>query len=129
MPGLVQSQTIIGKWQLVKQSSCIDENLGTATDTEEELLSDMKSRAGAEPQVITFRENKSAEENTKIINSRKNYNSRAMLYKMSENMLYLLDKKSQTIIESFTIEQFSADSLIISNSARACETKVFVKIK
>jgi hypothetical protein len=52
-----------------------------------------------------------------------------LLYKYTGDALYILDKRSQTIIETFTIEQLSADSLIISNSARACETKVFVKIQ
>jgi len=123
---MTQAQSIVGKWQLARQTSCIEDELSGGEESD--LIDDMKSRSGADIQVIQFKDNNSAEENTKIINSRKSYNSKALLYKFTGDALYILDKRSKTIIEAFTVEQISADSLIISNSARACETKVFVKI-
>jgi hypothetical protein len=89
----------------------------------------MKSLNDATPQVIEFKDNNSAEESTKIINRRKSYNSHALMYKYAGTTVHFLDKKSRTIIDSFTIEQLSADSLIISNSEQACETRIFVKIR
>ncbi len=121
------AQSIVGKWQLTRQTSCVEEEI--EDDESADLVNDMKSRASADIQVLQFKENNSAEENTRIINSRKSYNSKALLYKYTGDALYILDKRSKTIIETFTVEQLSADSLIISNSARACETKVFVKIQ
>jgi hypothetical protein len=124
---LLPAQSIVGKWQLMKQSTCIEDEL--TADEESELVNDMKSRSGSITQVIHFKDNNTAEENTKIVNKRKAYNSKSMLYKFTGSNLHILDKRSQTIIESFSVEQLTADSLIISNTERACETKVFVKIK
>jgi hypothetical protein len=122
------AQDILGKWQLVRQSTCVEDDLDPVSKEEEEIISEMKSMSGALPQVIQFRENNKAEESTKIFNRRRSYNSNALLYKHTPSALHILDKKSRMIIESFTIEKLTADSLIISNAARACETKVFVKI-
>ena len=124
-------QSMLGKWQLVKQTTCIENELQEETETgvEDELVADMKSRDNGGMQVLTFKEKNAVEENTKIINKRKSYNSKSMLYKLSDTTLHILDKKSQTIIDSFTVEKLSGDSLIISNIQRACDTKVFIKIK
>ena len=128
-PLFTTGQSLIGKWQLMKQTTCIENELDENTDVEDELVGDMKSRNAGELKVLTFREKNSVEENTKIINKRKSYNSKSMLYKFTGTTLHILDKRSQTIIDSFTVEKLSADSLIISNAQRACDTKVFVKIK
>ncbi len=124
-----QSVSIVGHWQLVKQSNCVEEELGEEDAETQELIEDMKGMSGKTPQVLEFRDNNTVHESTKIVSKRKSYNSKAMLYRMNEGGLYFLDKKSRTIIESFTIEKLASDSLIISNSARVCETKIFVRIK
>lgn len=125
-----QAQSLIGRWQLVKQTSCLEDEtpLNDSTGVEE-VLNDMKSMSGPTPNVIQFKENNSAEESTKMISKKKSYNSKSFLYKFNGTELYFLDKKSRTIIEGFTIEKFDSDSLIITNTSRACETKVFVRIK
>lgn len=123
------AQEIIGKWQLVKESTCTEDELDANSADEEEIVREMKTMSGATPQTIEFKENNSAVESTKIIDRRKSYNSNAMAYKFTGEALHILDKKSRMIIDSFIVEQLSADSLIISNSERACETRVFVKIK
>lgn len=124
------SQSIVGRWQLVKQSTCVEDEIGQEEDEEtQELIDTMKGMSDKTPQVIEFRENHSGQESTKIISKKKSYNSKSFLYRFDENGLYFLDKKSRTIIEGFTVERLEADSLIISNTARACETKVFVRIK
>lgn len=128
-PLSVMGQSIVGKWQLMKESTCIENEIVEESDTEDELVADMKSRSRGEMQVLTFKDKNAVEENTKIINKRKSYNSKSMLYKFTGTTLHILDKKSQTIIDSFSVEKLSADSLIISNTQRACDTKVFVKIK
>lgn len=125
-----RAQSIVGRWQLVKQSQCVDDLLGEEEDEEtQSLIEDMKGMSGTTPQVIEFRDNHTGQESTKIISKKKSYNSKSFLYRYDENGLYFLDKKSRTIIEGFTVEKLAADSLIISNTQRACETKVFVRIK
>lgn len=124
-----QAQSIVGKWQLMKQTSCLEDEISVDEMGMEEVLTDMKSMSGSTPQTMTLKNNNSGEESTKIINRRKSYNSKSFLYKHSGDALHFLDKKSRTIIESFTIEKLAGDSLIISNAARVCETKVFIRIK
>ena len=123
------AQEIVGKWQLVKESTCIEGELDPSSQEEEEIINEMRSMSGPSTQVIEFKGNNTAHENTKIINRRKSYNSNALMYKFTGSAVHFLDKKSRTIIDSFVIEQLSADSLIMSNAERACETRVFVKIK
>jgi hypothetical protein len=127
----MRAQTIVGQWQLTNQTSCMDSELSMTTPNTEELVADMKSMSstGAAPQIIRFKDNNTGEESTKIISHKKSYNPRSFLYKFSDETLYILDKRSQTIVESFIVEKLSADSLIITNSSRACETKVFVRLK
>jgi len=127
----LQAQTIVGQWQLVNQTSCLEGEMPMTTTDTEDLVADMKSMSGtgAAPQIVRFKDNNTGEESTKIISHKKSYNPKAFLYKYSNEALYILDKRSQTIVESFIIEKLSADSLIITNSSRACETKLFVRLK
>lgn len=125
----VYSQSIVGRWQMVRQSNCVEDEMGEEDAETQELIEEMKAKSGQTPSVLEFKNNNTVLESTKIISKRKSYNSRSMLYRLTENGLFFLDKKSQTIIESFTIEKLDADSLIITNSSRVCETKIFVRIK
>jgi hypothetical protein len=107
----------------------MDDNTELSADGVVEVLEDMKKMNGPTAQVLRLKDNNTGDESTKIISKKKSYNSNAFLYKYNGSSLYFLDKKSKTIIEGFTVEKLQADSLIISNSARACETKIFVKLK
>ena len=126
---LGQAQSIVGRWQLVKQSSCVEDELGGNDDDAQALVDDLKSMSGPAPQVLELKDNNTGQESTKIISKKKSYNSKSFMYRYNENGLYFLDKKSKTIIEGYTIEKLEGDSLIISNSSRVCETKIFVRIK
>ena len=124
-----KAQSIVGSWQLVRQSNCVEEELGAVNAETENLVADMKGMSGATPQVLILKEKNEGEENTKIITKKKSYNSKSFLYKFDGESLYFLDKKSRTIIETFSVEKLATDSLIISNTTRACETRIFVRIK
>ncbi len=123
-----RAQSIVGRWQLIKESTCVEDELSTDAESEE-LVNDMKSMSGASPQVLEFKDNNTGTESTKIISRKKTYNSKGFLYRYDGDGLYFLDKKSRTIIEGFTVEKIEGDSLIITNSTRVCETKIFVRIK
>ena len=124
-----KAQSIVGRWQLVKESTCVEDELSTDDAENEKLVNDMKSMSGASPQVLEFKDNNTGTESTKIISRKKTYNSKGFLYRYDGDGLYFLDKKSRTIIEGFTVEKIEGDSLIITNSTRVCETKIFVRIK
>jgi hypothetical protein len=125
-----QAQSIVGRWQLSKQSNCVESELDEEEDASvKEMVDDMKGLSGSEPQILEFKDNNTGSESTKIINKNKSYNSKAFLYRYNEGSLYILDKKSRTIIDGFTVEKLDNDSLIISNVERVCETKIFVRLK
>ena len=126
---IVQAQSIVGRWQLVNQSNCVESELGEEEAGVKEMTEDMKGLSGAEPQILEFKENNTGEESTKIISKKKSYNSKSFMYRYNEGTLYFLDKKSKTIIDGYTVEKMDGDSLIISNATRVCETKIFVRIK
>jgi hypothetical protein len=125
-----QAQSIVGRWQLSKQSNCVESELDEEEDASvKEMVDDMKGLSGSEPQILEFKDNNTGSESTKIINKNKSYNSKSFLYRYNEGSLYILDKKSRTIIDGFTVEKLDNDSLIISNVERVCETKIFVRLK
>ena len=126
---IAHAQSIVGRWQLVKQSNCVESELGEEEAGVKEMTEDMKGLSGSEPQILEFKENNTGEESTKIINKKKSYNSKSFMYRYNEGTLYFLDKKSKTIIDGYTVEKMDGDSLIISNATRVCETKIFVRIK
>lgn len=119
-----QTEEIVGSWQLVKQSTCLEQ---TANGRDAKAQQNMPSPS-ASGQVVTFKDNASAEESTPLLNSARSSNPKKFLYKFNGDMLLILDKKSQTISDSYMVDKFTPDSLIISNTSRPCETRVFVKI-
>lgn len=123
-----QSPNIVGTWQLIRQSSCLEEATTAQQESVESLRNEMQSRSSASPQVVSFKSNSSGEESTRILNSTRVANAKKFLYKFSGEMLLILDKKSQTISASYVVDKFTSDSLILSNSSRPCEVRIFAKI-
>lgn len=116
-----QSGDIVGSWQLVKQSTCLEQAANGIQEGPDDV--------SASGRIVTFKDNASAEESAPVLNSSKSSNSKKFFYKFNGEMLLILDKKSQVISDSYMVDKFSKDSLIVSNSARPCETHIFVKIK
>lgn len=123
------AQSIMGTWQLVKQSNCIEDEISAESSTEQELLNDMKGQSGPTAQVVRFKEKGAGEESSRILYKKKSANSKNFLYKHNGETLMILDKKSQTIAETYSVDKLSADSLILSNANRSCDIKIFLKIK
>jgi len=128
VPFASSGQTIFGTWQLVKESGCLDETASAQDDSLQDLRNEMHSQTPATPQIISFRDNATAEESTRILNSRRSANQKKFFYKFNGEMLLILDKKSQTISDSYLVDKFTADSLIISNASRPCEIKILLRI-
>jgi outer membrane lipoprotein-sorting protein len=125
----MRAQSIVGSWQLVKQSNCMEENMTAANDTAQRMLEDMKDMGSASAQVVVFKEKMSGEEYTRILTKKRTTNNKNFLYRFDGETLMILDKKSQTLTNSYMVDKFSADSLIISNSTRPCETRIFLRLK
>lgn len=124
-----KAQSIVGKWQLVKQSNCMQGNIPPSNADEQALMDDMNGMSSATPQIVTFKEKLSGEESTRILNHKKSSKNKSFLYKFTGETLLILDKRSQTITANYMVGKFTADSLIISNASRPCETKIFLRLK
>ncbi len=122
------AQSLIGRWQIVKQTTCGHELLPGNQQNEASLI-DTKTHANKTPQIITFDDKNNGEENTKIFNTNKYANTKHFFYKLDSGTLYILDKRSKLIIDRYDVEKLQRDTLIISNTSRPCETKVFARIK
>ena len=119
-----QTGNIVGSWQLVKQSTCVEE----AANDSDATVQQATQTGSSSGQVVTFKDNASGEESTPVLNTARASNPKKFYYKFNGDMLLILDKKSQTISDSYLVDKFTADSLIISNASRPCETRIFRKI-
>jgi hypothetical protein len=126
---LVSAQSIIGHWQLLRESNCLEEKVPSSADSTQRMVDEMKSMSSASPLIVKFKDKMAGEESMRILTKRKTVNDKNFLYKFDGEMLLILDKKSRTITDSFTVEKLDADSLILSNVSRPCETRIFKRIK
>lgn len=124
----MDAQDLLGRWQMVKDSNCMDEKM-TLDEGTTDAFKEMRSKASPTPQILTFKKKQEGEESTRILSKKKGANNNSFMYKFAGQSLMILDKKSRTLTETFSVEKLTADSLILSNSKRPCETKVFVRIK
>lgn len=123
-----QAQSIVGKWQLIKQTNCLEEELEDSEEDLIDLTDDLSGMSSRTPQVVNFNSNLSCNMTTQLIDHRKPVNVKSLLYKFDGENLYILDKKSRTIVATYAVDKLTADSLIYSNAARACETKIFLRL-
>ena len=121
LPIIGQAQSIIGTWQVMKERNCLGRELEEPTKTEEELTERMTSLSGQIPKVITFNPDQSGKQNWKSVGKKKSAVREKFLYKVADDTLYFLDKKSRLIIDTYLIQALSADILILVNKSRSCE--------
>lgn len=127
----LSAQSIMGRWQLMKQSNCMDEKLDNPNQSEDmdELMSDFNSMKKRTPDVIEFKDKMKGEQSTTILGKRKEVNEKNFLYRYDGATLHLLDKKSRTIIASYNVEELSSAKLIVSDVNRPCEVRIFERIR
>lgn len=123
------AQSLVGTWQLVRHSSCLEEKVGDEDEATNDLLDDIRSRESGTQSVIRFNDDSSGDESIRLLDSRKSKKRNNFLYRYSEGKLYFLDKKSRLLMGSYDVDRLSADSLVFSNATRACETRIFVRLE
>lgn len=123
------TQNITGTWQVSKQANCMSGELGETSETEEELLEEMASRSGSVPKTFIFSTDGTGMENWRTYGKRKPSSKEKFLYRYTDGVLYLLDKKSRLITGTYIVEEITSSSLIIINKDRSCERVEFVRIQ
>lgn len=124
-----KAQSLVGAWQLVHHTSCLEDEVGDEDEATNDLLDDIRSRESGTQSVIRFNDDNSGDESIHLLNSRKSRKRNNFLYRYSEGKLYFLDKKSRLLMGSYDVDRLSADSLVFSNASRACETRIFVRLE
>lgn len=124
-------QNIIGKWQLMKKSDCMTEKVESPTQNEDmdELMSDFNSMKSRTPDVIEFKAKMKGEQSTTILGKRKTVNEKNFLYRFDGKTLHLLDKKSKTIVTTYSVEDFTDTKLVLADANRPCEVRIFERIQ
>jgi hypothetical protein len=122
-------QSVVGTWQVVKESTCLSNEMGPSDETEEELSGQMKTLSGPTPKTIQFNTDNSGEQNWKSVGKKKPVVKEKFLYKVADDVLYLLDKKSRLITDTYLIQVLTADSMVLVNKSRSCEQMELVRVK
>lgn len=121
-------QSITGTWQVVKESTCLGDDLDAPSETEAELKNRMATHSGQTPKVIQFNSDNTGEQNWKSVGKKKASVKEKFLYKTTDGELYLLDKNSRLITDSYQIRLLTADSCVLVNKSRPCERMELVRV-
>lgn len=124
-----KAQSLVGTWQLVRHTTCLEDEIGDEDEATSDLLDDIRSRESGTPSVIEFKSDNSGEESIRLLASKKPNKRNNFLYRYNEGKLYFLDKKSRLLVGSYDVDRLSADSLVFSDASRACETRIFVRLE
>ncbi|QOI97235.1 MAG: hypothetical protein HRU69_06915 [Flammeovirgaceae bacterium] len=122
-------QSVVGYWQVIKQSICLGNEMVPTSETEEELSQQMAALAGPTPRVIQFNTDNTGEHNWKSVGKKKAAVRDKFLYKVADDTVYLLDKKSRLITDTYIIQVLTAESLVLVNKSRPCERIELVRVK
>lgn len=127
--GHTKAQSLVGTWQLVRHTTCLEAEMGEEDAATDDLVEDIRSRDAGTASVIRFKDDNSGDETIRLLESRKSGKRNNFLYRYSEGRLYFLDKKSRLLVGSYDVDRLSADSLVFSDAKRACETRIFVRLE
>jgi hypothetical protein len=122
-------QNLTGVWQVTHESQCMDQELGTPSETEEELEEAMQSMSGRTPKVMILKADLTGEWNWKSVGKKKSAHKEKFIYRISDGIIYILDKRSRLITDTFFIELNTADSLVVFRKDRSCERYEMVRTK
>ncbi|HZY81631.1 MAG TPA: hypothetical protein VFE50_19040 [Cyclobacteriaceae bacterium] len=123
-----QAQSIVGKWQLSDHKTCFQAEM-KESDTEKELTSAMSSTSMTSvARVMTLDEKGGGEEGIFSTGKKKATSKTAFRYQATDSEFFILDKKSGLVTQRWVIDELTATSLKIHDSAKECETKSFIKV-
>lgn len=128
-PSLTVGQSIVGDWQVTKQTNCLENEVSGTLKTDSVMLEARSSKSNHTPIVMTFRADNTGEERVKVMNKKKSADRKKFHYKFDNQNIYILDKKSHLIISDFVVEALTADTLIYYTQGKECEKTTLVRIK
>lgn len=125
----LQSQAIVGTWQITRQTNCLEQEVSDTTRIDEKMLNDFSSRSTYATKVITFKTDNSGEEILRNPGKKRASTVKKFHYKAAGEHIYFLDKKSHLIVSGVTIETLTSDSLVYYTAGKECEKTFLIRAK
>jgi hypothetical protein len=124
----LQSQSVVGTWQLVEEQTCLQVQF-EKSETEKELEQSMGSSKNAIAKLIRFDKKETGEEGIFSQGNKKGTGMISFRYNVKGNELRFLDKKSGIITQQFVIDELTESTLKIHNAMKDCEVRFFSRVK
>jgi hypothetical protein len=125
---LANSQSLVGTWQLTKQTNCLESEVSDTTATDADMMKQFSSKSSnRSPKVMVFRSDNTGEENVRVLNKKKPDQIKKFLYKFDGTTIYLLDKKSRLITGSLIVDELTSSSLVYHTAGKVCEQVTLVR--
>jgi hypothetical protein len=126
---LAMSQSVVGTWQITKQSNCLESEVSDTLKMDEDVMAEFSSKSNRSPKVVSFNSDNTGEEAIKTMDKKKSSSVKKFHYKQDGSTIYILDKKSRLITSSLVIETLTSDSLVYHPAGKACERIFLVRTK
>ena len=124
---LANSQSLVGTWQMIKQSNCLEDEVSDTTKMDADMMKEFSSKSTRSPKVVIFRIDNSGEEAVKTPEKKKASNVKKFMYKFDGASIYILDKKSHLITNTLIVDTLTSDSLVYHSAGKVCEQVFFVR--
>jgi hypothetical protein len=124
---LAKSQSVVGTWQIIRQSNCLEAEVSDSLQTDEDVMTAFSSKSNRSPKVMSFNSDNTGEEGIKTLDKKKMSGVKKFHYKQDGSTIYILDKKSRLITSSLVIETLTSDSLVYHPAGKACERIFLVR--
>lgn len=122
-------QSLVGKWQVIGQTNCLEKELPDSVKSDDTLLEDFKNQSVHSPVVMLFTHDGVAKRMIKVTGEKKPAETKEYRYAFDGTNIKLLDKKSKSLVLVYTVEALTGDSLVYSVPERVCEKTTLVRIQ
>jgi hypothetical protein len=121
-------QSLVGTWQLIDEKTCFQSNM-EESDTEIELKDGMGASRHSVVRTMSFNKKGTGEEGIFTQGKKKGSDINKFDYRLTEEELQILDKKSGVATQRFIIDELSTTTLRLHNALKECEVRTFTRIE
>jgi len=125
---LSHGQSLLGTWQLIDEKTCFQSNMEESA-TEIELKDGMGASRHSVVRTISFNKKGTGEEGIFTQGKKKGSDLNKFDYRLTDQELQLLDKKSGIATQRFIIDELSTTTLRLHNALKECEIRTFTRIE
>jgi hypothetical protein len=120
--------SLVGTWQLIDEKTCFQSNM-EESDTEIELMDGMGASRHSVVRTMSFNKKGTGEEGIFTQGKKRGSDINKFDYRIADQELQLLDKKSGVATQRFIIDELSTTTLRLHNALKECEVRTFTRIE